>query len=171
MLERTIAAVRGSGADGVVLVVGHGAARLDRICPELPRVAAEDHAEGLAASLRHGLAEAERLGWTAALVCLGDMPLVRPGTIDRLVAHHGADAADVVLPLADGRRGNPVLWDRRMFPALRALRGDGGGRSLLATPGLRVAALETGDPGVLADFDTPERLAAFAAGLDWSDHR
>ncbi len=166
VLERTVAAIRGSGARPIVLVCGHAAGRLSGICPELPRVVAADHAEGLAASLRAGIARAGTDGWRAALVCLGDMPLVWPATIDRLIEAHrrGGDAVDVVLPLAAGRRGNPLLWDRRQFAALGTLRGDAGGRALLAAPGLRCLQVETGDPGVLADFDTPERLAAFASG-------
>ncbi len=165
MLERTVAAVLGSRARPVVLVGGHEAGRLREVCPGLPLVAAADHAEGMAASLRVGIARAKADGWGAALVCLGDMPLVRSATIDRLIeAHGGGDAIDVVLPLADGRRGNPLLWDRRLFAALAALRGDAGGRTLLGAPGLRRLEVETGDPGVLVDNDTPERLAAFAAG-------
>ena len=166
MLEWTIATIHASQVERMLLVVGHAAARLDDVCPWLPRVVAEDHAEGLAATLRRGIAVAERDGWAAALVCLGDMPLVRPRTIDRLIEAYdeATGAVDAVVPLYDGARGNPVLWDRRMFSALRALQGDRGGRALLAMPGLIGVSVQTDDPGVLADFDTPERLAAFAAG-------
>jgi molybdenum cofactor cytidylyltransferase len=68
--------------------------------------------------------------------------------------------------MADGRRGNPVRWDRRMFPALLALRGDAGARSLLQGPGCDVLAIETGDRGVLEDFDDPARLAWFESGCE-----
>ena len=166
MIARTLAAVEAGGADPVLLVLGHDAARLRSACPGAASVHAADHAEGLAASLRCGVAEAERKGWDAALVCLGDMPLVLPSTLRRLIETWQAarPRPDAVLPLWNGRRGNPVLWDRRLFPSLLGLRGDVGARSLLNRSSTAVLALEVEDEAVLQDFDTPERLASFRAG-------
>lgn len=165
MIGRTVAAARSSGLDEVLLVLGHQADRLRDLSPQTESVLAVDHAEGLAASLRSGIAAAAARRWEAALVCLGDMPLVTPALIDRIIAAYraAADTPDAVIPLAGGRRGNPVLWHRRTFPALLALHGDAGGRQLLDRPEMRLLAIETADPAVLADFDTPERLALFAA--------
>ena len=157
MIARTLGAVGASGADPVVLVLGHEAARIRVACPGAAFLHAADHAEGLAASLRCGI---------AALVCLGDMPLVLPATIDRLLGAWRAACPrpDAVLPVSNGCRGNPVLWDRRMFETLLGLRGDNGARALLDRPHHAVLAVETDDPGVLEDFDTPARLASFHAG-------
>lgn len=163
MIARTIAAARLSRLDRLLLVLGHEADRLRPLSAGTEIVLAGDHAEGLAASLRCGIAVAMDERWDAAMVCLGDMPLVMPAVIDRLITAfcEAPDAPDAVLPLAGGRHGNPVLWHRRMFPALLALRGDTGGRDLLRQPAIRLLTIETGDPSVLADFDTPERLALF----------
>jgi molybdenum cofactor cytidylyltransferase len=167
MINRTLQAVGGSRIDAVLLVLGHGAGRLRAACPGIAAVEAADHAEGIAASLRCGIAHAERSGWDAALVCLADMPLVASGTIDRLLGTWRGTfpRPDAVVPLAQGRRGNPVLWDRRMFPSLLDLHGDAGARSLLARADTRHVCVETDDEAVLEDFDTPARLALFAAGM------
>jgi molybdenum cofactor cytidylyltransferase len=62
----------------------------------------------------------------------------------------------IVAPVAGGRRGNPVLFDRRVFPALRALSGDEGGRSLLERwPWQAVEA----DAGEFAEVDRPDDMA------------
>ncbi len=166
MIARTLGAAGASGADPVLLVLGHDAARIRGACPGTASLYAADHAEGLAASLRCGVARAERDGWDAALVCLGDMPLVLPATLGRLIAAWGEarPRPDAVLPVANGRRGNPVLWDRRMFRPLLGLRGDVGARGVLDRPRTAVLAVETDDEGVLEDFDTPARLASFRAG-------
>lgn len=172
MIARTTAEAQASRLDQVLLVLGHDAGRIRAACPGVAFVVAGDHAEGLAASLRCGISHADAAGWGAALVCLGDMPLVSSSLLDRLLeAYRGAEPPpDAVVPLCRGVRGNPVLWDRRMFPQLRALSGDKGARCLLDAPHLRSLALETDDPAVLADFDTPDRVALFAR-QDGSPHR
>lgn len=87
---------------------------------------------------------------------LGDMPQVSTGVIDALFAAVDAGAA-VAVPFNKGQRGNPVAFDRRMFPALRALEGDTGARRLLDTlPGVVEVPWE--DPGILYDVDHPGDL-------------
>ena len=170
MIARTLAEVCGSRLDAVALVLGHDGERIRRaIGPDAAAtlIEAPDHAEGIAGSLRAGIAHARALQWDAVLVCLADMPLVRAGLIDRLLAsYRGAvTLPDALVPLAGGgRRGNPVLWNRSMFAELSALRGDTGARTLLAPPSTRVLSVETNDPAVLEDFDTPERLVLFSGG-------
>ena len=168
MIGRVTAALAASRIDAVVIVTGHRPERIALACPGVALVVAGDHREGMAASLRRGIEEAVRLGWDGALVCLADMPLVTVATLDRLAGalHPDGGRPDAVVPMAGGRRGNPVRWDRRMFPALLALRGDAGARSLLQGPGCDVLAIETGDRGVLEDFDDPARLAWFESGCE-----
>ena len=113
---------------------------------------APDYAEGMAASLRAGIA-AVPPEWSAILVTLGDMPLIRPATLAALAA-----AQDVVIPRYNGQRGNPVRWPRASFAALATLTGDTGARSILERH--HVEFLDFDDPGILADVDTPADLAA-----------
>ena len=58
-----------------------------------------------------------------------------------------------------GRRGNPVLIDRTLFPELLALTGDAGARGVLQSLGDQLALIESPDDGVLFDVDTPGDLA------------
>jgi CTP:molybdopterin cytidylyltransferase MocA len=109
----------------------------------------------------HSIAAAIRTvpaDWTAALICLGDMPFVTPATLQALADAGREDR--VVAPVHEGRRGNPVAWGRTFFPALAALTGDVGGGSILEGAGDRLISLPVDDPGILIDIDTPEALAA-----------
>ena len=72
--------------------------------------------------------------------------------------------ADAVVPVHEGRRGNPVLISRTLFPALHRLTGDEGARRILADGARRVLACPVDDPGVLVDVDTREALNALAKG-------
>jgi molybdenum cofactor cytidylyltransferase len=80
--------------------------------------------------------------------------------IDRLIAayRHG-EGARIVVPTFEGKRGNPVLWSRAFFDALREIQGDVGARHLIGENPDAVAEVEIG-PAVTLDLDTPEAVRA-----------
>ncbi|WP_342105409.1 nucleotidyltransferase family protein [Methylobacterium sp. SI9] len=150
---RPVIAVLGAHADAVRAALDG----LDLTCVENP-----DHAAGLATSLRAGLG-ALPASCTAAVVVLGDMPRVTAAHIDRLVTAF-ADAAlepAAVVPVRDGRSGNPVLLNlRRLGADIAQLRGDHGAGPLLRG---RTDVLEIpGDAATGLDIDTPAALAALS---------
>jgi molybdenum cofactor cytidylyltransferase len=116
---------------------------------------AADYAAGMAASLKTAIAAVPD-PCAGVLVCLGDMPTVRPDTLDGLIAAFTA-AVTAIVPTWQGTRGNPVLLGRALFPLIAALAGDQGARRLLGGPG--ILELPVDDPGILQDFDSPEALA------------
>ncbi|MGV7031920.1 nucleotidyltransferase family protein [Methylobacterium symbioticum] len=151
----------------VVVVLGAQAAPVRAALAGLDLAFVEnpDFAAGLSTSLKAGLAALpERCA--GAVVMLGDMPRVMPALVARLAdAFDGSQAA--VVPVAGGRRGNPVLLNRRRLAAeLAGLDGDRGAGPLLAA---RADVLEIpGDPGSGLDIDTPEALAALQPGRSGS---
>ena len=89
-----------------------------------------DYVSGMASSLRIGI-QAVAGEMDGALILLGDMPLVSSAQINQLITEFvPATERDIVVPCKDGRRGNPVLWSTRYFPALKMLTGDTGGRGI-----------------------------------------
>jgi molybdenum cofactor cytidylyltransferase len=160
MIARTVDAVLASSARPIYVVVGHQADAITAALAGRPVtiVAALDYRDGLSASLRAGLA-ALPPEIAAALICLGDMPLLRPADIDRLLdAYDPAEGRLIIVPTHAGQRGNPVLWDRSFFPAMTALTGDTGARSLLQQYAEHVTEAEIQSDSVLIDFDTPETI-------------
>jgi molybdenum cofactor cytidylyltransferase len=119
-------------------------------------VHAADHAEGMGASLRAGVAVLPA-GLRGVFVFLGDMPDVPEEVLPRLVTavESGAPAA---APTYKGRRGHPVLFSDSLLPDLAGAAGDAGAREVLAILGDRLARVESPDPGVLFDVDRPEDL-------------
>jgi molybdenum cofactor cytidylyltransferase len=116
-----------------------------------------DHACGLSTSLRRGLA-ALPVDVDGALILLADMPWIGAADIDRLIAAFDPADPRIVVPVRGGRRGNPVLWPRRHFAAIRALSGDSGARELLAQHAAEVSAVDFDDDAIFADVDTPADL-------------
>jgi molybdenum cofactor cytidylyltransferase len=122
---------------------------------------APDWAEGMAASLRAGVA-ALSLEAEGVCVFLGDMPLVPVALCGPLV-EAAKQAGYAARPRFEGRPGHPVAFTRAAFADLLALEGDTGATALLKARPERVAYLDTADSGVLLDIDTPADLEAAAA--------
>jgi molybdenum cofactor cytidylyltransferase len=123
-------------------------------------VRAPDWSEGLAASLRHGLA-ALPPDSHGIVVFLADMPLVPAASAGPLLAalERGAVAAEYVTTEAAGSRpAHPVAFSSALFPELAALTGDQGGRKLLAGRS-DVHRIVTEHPGSTFDVDRPADLA------------
>lgn len=95
-------------------------------------------------------------------ICLGDMPFIRPSTIDTLMST-AADAPEssIIVPTFNGKRGHPVVWGKRHFKSLSSLNSEVGGREIIRTNSEKVIEVEVDDPGILIDLDTPEMLAQF----------
>lgn len=111
--------------------------------------------EGQATSLRAGLKAVDPLA-QAVIFALADQPLVTGSVYDSLIETYTRELKMAVCPVYDGVRGNPVLFDRRLWPSLLNLSGDRGGRQVLSLlEPADIALVETSCPGVLFDIDTP----------------
>merc|ERR1711965_976630 len=79
----------------------------------VPVVVNEEPETGMSRSLAIGLADVPD-GAEAALVLLADMPGITPRHIDMLIDAYDPDEGRlIVVPVWQGKRGNPVLFDRR----------------------------------------------------------
>ncbi len=146
----------GAGADEVAAAVaGQGV-----------RVAyAPDWAAGQSRSVQTGLAAllAAEPNLGAAIFMPADQPGVTPALLSALVERHRETLAPVVAPRYAGRRGAPVLFDRATFEEFAALRGDVGGRPIIAAHEAEIAWLDCSTPEVIQDIDTPEDYRRAAA--------
>lgn len=129
-------------------------------------VEAHDANTGLAASLRAGI-NALPSSATAVIIALADMPDVTAADIDALIAAYDpANNALIVAPTApNGKRGNPVLFDRRYFEPLASLTGDTGAKALIEAETTNLRLIPRGN-GVLIDLDTPEAWDAWESTRD-----
>lgn len=160
LLRSAVEAAIGSKLWKTIVVTGHDRAAVETALAGLPIAFAHNPSfmDGLAASLRAGLDAARDAD--GVVVLLGDMPGVSPDIIGRLIdAFEKAPGSLAVVPIRDGRRGNPVLLAQAIFPEVKALRGDEGARRLLAEiDGVIEVAID--DDGVLVDVDQPADLEA-----------
>lgn len=155
----------------VIVVTGHQSDSVQAALSDLPVTFAfaADYADGMSASLRCGLNHCPSTV-SGAMILLADMPELSVRHLQSLYGTWAAAAPPAIaMTRYNGRRGNPVLWDRAYFPALQRLEGDTGGRALLAdhAASLVVADLSSDPEGAaaLTDIDTPADLLALRSRL------
>ncbi|MBM3566970.1 MAG: nucleotidyltransferase family protein [Alphaproteobacteria bacterium] len=163
MIARTVGAITASRAAPVVVVTGHEAEKVEAALAGLGAAVVRnpDFARGLSSSLRAGLKALDGKNVSGALVCLGDMPNVTAATLDALIAvFESGGEKDICAPVAEGRRGNPVLWPADLFGEMTMLSGDQGAKDLIARHQARLKTIPAPAAEIFTDVDTPEALAA-----------
>ena len=140
-----------------VVVLGHEA---DRLAAELDahafrHVLNADYGLGMYSSLRRGVRELPE-GTSRFFVLPADCPLVRGETVGRLLRAARSQAAPVIYPCHDGRRGHPPLLAAALIPLIFSRDPSDGLRGILADVDDRAVDMEVDDRGVLLDMDRPE---------------
>lgn len=116
--------------------------------------------QGMGSSIACGIAACgDADAW---VISLADMPWIQPATTKAVIdaLEHGAP---LVAPRYQGQRGHPVGFNRRFHADLLNLYGDQGARSVLEQYQTEIHYIDTHDPGILLDVDTPGDLARATA--------
>ena len=157
LLRRAARALLDTSPHTLIVVLGHDAAVLRTCVGDLPLqcIVAPDHAEGLAASLRAGIA-ALSADCDGALVALTDQPALDAGHLLALCGAWRASPARAIASAYAGVLGVPALLPRGWFADVMRLRGDTGARALLRERSAQVIAIDA--PALARDLDTPDDL-------------
>jgi molybdenum cofactor cytidylyltransferase len=149
----------------VVVVLGHRAEEVRETLKEynVSLVHNPDYTGGQSTSLRAGLKAVDDSA-EAVLFVLGDQPLLKTRTVNRIIEAYRLGTKGIVAPFYRGQRGNPVLFDKKFFPEIFALAGDTGARKIIDLHNTQLARVDVDDVGVIFDIDTREdynRLMGF----------
>ena len=166
IIHHAVDVLRTVGAAPILVVTGYQSAVLERhlVSKDVMFLKNERFAQtDMLTSLQLGLnalpSDTERVFLSPA-----DVPLVSSDTLRQMLAVTG----QVVCPLYQGRQGHPLLVDQEAVRQILHWEGPGGLRGLLDTGALETVRIETGDPGIRMDADTPEdyqRLLQYQARL------
>ena len=136
LVERVLEQTLASRLDRVILVLGCQARKILSALgpfqgsPRLEVVVNRRYDRGLSSSIRAGLRVLDPSA-SGVMFILGDQPLLKTATIDRLIQAFRRHTLPIVVPLYGRRPGNPVIFGRELLPALQRLRGDTGGREII----------------------------------------
>ena len=114
--------------------------------------------EGISATVRLGAAAAEQAGADGALFAVADQPWLTRASVERVIAAFAARPDTIPALSWQGKKGNPCLFPRELFPELSALTGDTGGGAVIKAHPDRLVLVEADSAAELLDVDTPADL-------------
>jgi molybdenum cofactor cytidylyltransferase len=158
VLRTSIRSIQVPGVDEVLVVVGHEAERVTAEVREMPVriVHNPDYREAdMISSIQAGLRVLESTTAEAALIALGDMPLLPSEIVATLIRMYRLGCGDIVAPRFGEQRGHPVLIARKFWAEALAIPARTPLRVLLAAHPQSVALLQVNTDRVLRDVDTP----------------
>ncbi len=155
LLEHVVDTLLESSVQDTLVVIGHRAEQIGTLLRDRPvsLVVNEDWPEGLSSSVEAGL-QALSARYEACLFVLSDQPNVTTDLINTMMERYHRTLATIVAPSYRGRRGNPVLFSRSLFPELMSLQGDTGGREVVLRHQEDVETVEVEQEDIFLDIDT-----------------
>ena len=145
-----VVVVLGAEAGAVAAAVDLGGAAV---------VVCEAWREGLGASLRTGVQAAVARGARAAVVVLGDQPLLTGAAVARVLLARDPGRADAVRATYDGVPGHPTVLESSSSRAWRRCAATRAPASCCATPPPASGWWPATASGAPDDVDTPAALA------------
>jgi len=169
LISRQLVALSGAGVDEVVVVTGHA------------RHAIEEHVRGFVVTLAHNEAHADgqqgsvRVGlsalggaFDAVIVLPGDMPLIGAADLTELIgAFKKRPAGHVVVPVVNGRRGNPIVLGEQALARILESGVNLGCRHLIEREPQLVHVYHTDNARFVTDLDTVEDMEQLGLRTGW----
>ena len=160
-MERTIDNLLNSAVSETIVVLGYREEEVRKTIADKPvKIAINpDYQQVMSASIIAGLKQVDKRA-RAVLIALGDQPFVDSQTINSLIEAFIANKRGIIIPVYQGRRGNPVIFAIRYKGELLNLKGDIGGREIVKLHPEDVLEVTVNCEGVLLDIDTAENYTS-----------
>lgn len=176
LIARMQQAMQAMGIARTVVVTGYHSAAIEAELAVLPVeiVRNPDPAAGQQTSVRLGL-KALGADTDLVLVALADQPGVGKEELSELISafRHRTPGTDIVMPMVDGQRGNPVAFSGELIRRLLAGELPGGLRAYIDNHPGQVFRMATGNPSFITDLDTREDVQRYAQAsgyaLQWPE--
>ncbi len=165
LVTHTVETALAGGLSPVIIVTGADQENVTLAVKGLPVkcVHNPDWEQGQSSSVRTGIESLPpQVG--GAIFLLADQPYTPPELILQLVKEHTLNRISIIYPEVNGKRANPVLFDRETFLDLAKLTGDIGGRALFDSYKRRSVNWE--NDLILRDIDTPEDYEKLSSKID-----
>ena len=132
----------------------------DKLIKEVPAdkvktVINKDYIKGMFSSVKKGIGSLPP-GCTAAVIALGDQPMIGREVIDSLVEAFVKGKKGIIIPVSGGRRGHPLLIASKYFREITGMCDDKSLRDILSAYEGDILEIEVGTEDILRDIDTIE---------------
>jgi len=155
IIEKVVENILNSGIENILVVLGADHEEVAEALEFWPvqTVLNENFREGMHTSVTIGV-YALPDGAKAVLIFLGDQPCIPENAIRKVIKAWQNSGKGIVIPLYEGKRGHPPLYDLKLRNELQHLDPSVGLRSIAQKFPEEIEAVETGSPGILKDIDT-----------------
>lgn len=166
-IEKIVNALGSTQVGKILVVLGHNADEMREKIADLPVsiVVNSQYKSGQLSSLVAAIREID--GWYSAaevdaiLVHLVDHPYINSRLVDSMIERFYQSRQLIVVPRFRGRRGHPVIFSRLLFSELLNAPLDRGAKPVVHAHRDDTLEIDTDDPGVTIDIDTPEEYRQF----------
>jgi molybdenum cofactor cytidylyltransferase len=154
ILEQVIRNVRNSDAGNIMVVLGAWRENIEKMLSksEVDWCFNRNFSSGMLSSVLCGLDNTHG----PFMVIPGDQPLISTESINMVIEKFRSSGKGIIVAVYSGKRGHPVLMHEKYRREIKFINPSRGLRELLILHADDVLDVETGDPGVLKDFDTYE---------------
>lgn len=169
LINRQLIALSGAGVDEVVVVTGHARDAIEAQVQSFPVTLAHnaDYAQGQQGSVRVGLAALSG-NFDAVFIVLADQPLIGSADLTELMAaFKKRPSGNLVVPVVNGQRGNPILLDDVALALVLASDTDLACRHLIERQPDLVHVHETANTRFITDLDTALDVQQLAQRTGW----
>lgn len=157
IIEKVIENVLTAGIDRILVVTGSGKEEITKVIRRLPveQCYNDNWKTGMLSSVICGFRSLPET-CRAAMVFLGDQPMIDAKTIEKVAYAYRKTGRGIIMPVYNKKRGHPLLIDTKYSGELEKLDPEEGLRMLAQKFPVDVLEVETDDPAILKDIDTPE---------------
>lgn len=153
IVQRVIENAKASKLDELVFITG----KYD-IFTDIIKFQNEEYETGMSTSIKKGL---QGFKGEAVMILLGDMPFVSSDIINILYDGFIKSNKNIVVPVNEGKRGNPVIIGKKYFKDLLNNEGDKGARDIIKNNPEDVLQIEIEDRGIFIDIDDENAVGKF----------
>ena len=160
LIRKFVKSVSNSLVDAVLVVVGFEAEKIKAVLHDqsVKFVENPSYEEGMTTSIQSGV-KASSNESTGLMICLADMPFAETSDLNRLIQafndYQSTESSLIIVPVFQGKRGNPVLFSEVFRDKILTHKGEGCREIVRQFPHY-VKEVSMENDNLLRDIDTPE---------------
>ena len=158
VIETIIDSLWESDIEKVRVVLGYRSEEISGVIGnrEVDIVINKNYKNGMLSSIKCGISSLPEDA-EAFLLCLVDQPAIMASDINKLIKAYRKSGKGIIIPAYNGKRGHPIIFDRKYIDDIINLKEDGDGlREVVWKNSHDVLEIEVENEAVIKDMDNIE---------------
>lgn len=163
IIKWVIEAIEKSNIDNIILVYNNE--KVKDLCSEknIKFVYNSKPHFGQSQSLKLGVINSPKES-QAFMFFVADQPFINPSTINRIIDTYTKTKSEIVVPLYNNKKGNPVIFSSEFRNTLMKIEGDKGGREIIKKNKGKVCFVSIDNHIIGKDIDTWDEYQCYKEG-------